>query len=256
MTDTDSAASRAREAARGWQEAAIEAITPLTGRVKSFMLRPPVWHPFIAGQHLDVRLTASDGYQAQRSYSVASAPEMEGAYELAIEELEDGEVSPYFHEVAQVGDTVEIRGPFGGYFNWMAGEGGPVLLIGGGSGIVPLMSMARHRHAQRSTAQMTLLYGARSLAEAPFADALQTFDAAADGFRLVFALSREAAARPQDFTGRVSETVIGKVLETLDGAPHTTYVCGSNRFVEAVTTLLVAMGQLPASIRTERFGGA
>jgi ferredoxin-NADP reductase len=255
MTDADSAASRARDAARGWQEAAIEAIAPLTARVKSFMLRPPVWHPFSAGQHLDVRLTAPDGYQAQRSYSVASAPETQGAYELAIEALENGEVSPYFHEVAQVGDTVEVRGPFGGYFNWMVRDGGPVLLIGGGSGVVPLMSMVRHRHAQRSDAPMLLLYGARTLAEAPFAEELQAFDAANDGFRLVFALSRETASRPQDFSGRVSEAVITKVLQTLSGAPHTTYVCGSNRFVEAVTTVLVAMGQNPASIRTERFGG-
>jgi ferredoxin-NADP reductase len=252
MTDTDAAATRGR----GWQEAVIDAIMPLTARVKSFMLRPPVWHPFIAGQHLDIRLTAPDGYHAQRSYSLASAPEMEGVYELAIEDLEDGEVSPYFHEVAQIGDTIEIRGPFGGHFNWSAADGGPILLIGGGSGIVPLMSMIRHRAAQRSEAPMLLLYGVRSPGEAPFAAELEALDAENTGFRLFFAFSREAARRPQDFSSRVDAAVISRVLEALGSSPHTTYVCGSNRFVETVTTELVAMDQQPATIRTERFGGA
>ena len=253
---TDATAATERETGRGWQEAVIDAIMPLTPRIKSFMLRPPVWHPFIAGQHLDVRLTAPDGYQAERSYSVASAPEMEGVYELAIEELDDGEVSPFFHEVAQVGDTIEIRGPFGGYFNWMTSDGGPVLLIGGGSGIVPLMSIARHRVAQNSTAPMVLLYGARTMADAPFAGELEAFDAEHDGFHLFFAFSRQAAVRRQDFSARINDAVIGRVLEAAGGRPHTTYVCGSNRFVETVTTHLVAMGQAPGTIRTERFGGA
>ena len=253
---TDTGPGERRSEARGWQEAVIEAIAPLTPRIKGFMLRPPVWHPFFAGQHLDIRLTAPDGYQVQRSYSVASAPEMEGVYELAVEELEDGEVSPYFHEVAQVGDTIEIRGPFGGYFNWMASEGGPILLIGGGSGVVPLMSMVRHRAAQHSDASVALLYGVRTMADAPYAGELQALDAANDGFRLFFAFSREAAMRTKDFSGRVNDAVIAAVLEALGADPHTTYVCGSNRFVETVTTHLVAMGQPPSMIRTERFGGA
>jgi ferredoxin-NADP reductase len=256
MTDTGSLGERPAEAARGWQEATIDAVAPLTRRIKSFMLRPPVWHPFVAGQHLDVRLTAPDGYQAQRSYSVASAPEMEGVYELAIEALEDGEVSPYFHEVAQVGDSIEIRGPFGGYFNWSAWDGGPILLIGGGSGIVPLMSMVRHRAAQGSTVPVALLYGARTLAEAAFAEELGALEEKGDGFRLFFAFSREAAQRPQDVSGRIDGASIGRVLDALGGDPRTTYVCGSNRFVEAATTHLVAMGRPSAAIRTERFGGA
>jgi ferredoxin-NADP reductase len=247
MIDADSSAG-------AWQEAVIEAVSPLTARVKSFMLRPGVWRPFTAGQHLDIRLTAPDGYQAQRSYSVASAPEMEGLYELAIEELDDGEVSPFFHEVAQTGDSIEIRGPFGGHFNWSAEDGGPVLLIGGGSGIVPLMAMARHRAARQADAPMTLLYGARSLADAPFAEELLRLDAARDGFRLAFAFSREAASRPGDFNSRIDADVLGTVLRGMD-APHTIFVCGANRFVETVTTHLVALGQPPASIRTERFGG-
>ena len=121
---------------------------PLTPRVKGFVLRPAGGAPFVAGQHLDIRLTAPDGYQAQRSYSVTSAPEREGVYEVVVDLLPDGEVSPYFHEVAAVGDTIEIRGPFGGHFAWSAADGGPLLLVGGGSGVAPLMSMLRHRAAR------------------------------------------------------------------------------------------------------------
>jgi ferredoxin-NADP reductase len=253
---TDPVLGEMPASAHGWQEAVIETVTPLTARIKSFMLRPVSWQPFIAGQHLDIRLTAPDGYQAQRSYSVASGPEMEGLYELAVELLDDGEVSPYFHEVAQAGDAIEIRGPFGGHFNWSAADERPVLLIGGGSGIVPLMSMARHRAARRSPTPMALLYGARSQAEAAFAAELDALEAAGDGFRLIFAFSREAPRRPQDRHGRIDLPAIGAVLETLGPAPDVTYVCGSNRFVETVTAHLVAMGQPPARIRTERFGGA
>lgn len=237
-----------------WQEAVIEAIAPLTERVKSFTLRPSVWHRFTAGQHLDIRLTAPDGYQAQRSYSVASAPEMRGVYELAVEALDDGEVSPFFHEVAQAGDAIEIRGPFGGHFNWSAEDSGPVLLIGGGSGIVPLMAMARHRAASRAAAFMTLLYGARGLADAPYADELLRLDAAGDGFRLAFAFSREAGSRVGDFTGRIDAEILRSVLNAME-TPRVSFVCGANRFVETVTAHLVALGQPPASIRTERFGG-
>ncbi len=254
MTDPAPGETPAAVSGHGWQEAVIEAVTPLTARIKSFMLRPAHWHPFIAGQHLDIRLTAPDGSQAQRSYSVASAPGVEGLYELAVELLDDGEVSPYFHEVAQAGDAIEIRGPFGGYFNWSAADDGPVLLVGGGSGIVPLMSIARHRRTQRSSAPMALLYGARSRAETAFAAELQAMEG--DGFHLSFAFSREAAARPQDRHGRIDAAAINAVLETLGAAPDVTYVCGSNRFVETVTTHLVAMGRPPATIRTERFGGA
>jgi ferredoxin-NADP reductase len=253
---TEASASAPEHHGVGWQEAVIEAITPLTPRIKSFILRPPVWRPFIAGQHLDVRLTAPDGYQAQRSYSVASSPEREGVYELAIEELDDGEVSPYFHEVAQAGDSFEIRGPFGGYFNWTVADGGPILLIGGGSGVVPLMSILRHRAALGSQAPVVLLFGARTMADAPFAGELETLEAGGQGFHLFFALSREPARRPQDMSGRIDGGIIGRALAALTATPHTTYVCGSNRFVEAVTTHLVAMDLPPAAIRTERFGGA
>ena len=253
---TEETAQARQKPGAQWQEAVIEAITPLTPRMKSFVLRPPLWRPFVAGQHLDVRLTAPDGYQAQRSYSVASAPEREGVYELAIEALADGEVSPYFHEIAEAGDSIEIRGPFGGHFNWTAADRGPVLLIGGGSGVVPLMSMVRHRAARGGDSPVVLLCGVRTMAEAPFAAELQALDAAADGFRLLFAVSREKAARAQDFSGRIDADALASALAALPGVPHTTYVCGSNRFVEAAANQLVAMGLPASAIRTERFGGA
>jgi ferredoxin-NADP reductase len=255
MTDAAGRDLPSGGSAGGWQDAVIEAITPLTARVKSFLLRPARWCPFIAGQHLDIRLTAPDSYQVQRSYSVASAPEMQGVYELAIEVLDNGEVSPFFHEVAETGDSIEIRGPFGGHFNWSAEESGPVLLIGGGSGIVPLMSMARHRAARKANAPMALLYGARSLADAPYAVELLRLQQASDGFRLAFAFSREEAKRPGDFSGRINGGILREMLEGMETQPRVTFVCGANRFVETVTAHLVALGQPPASIRTERFGG-
>src|SRR6478752_1311587 len=154
---TEAVPSKAPEPKLRWQEAKIAAIMPDTPRVKSFLLAPSAPFPFRAGQHVDVRLTAPDGYQAQRSYSIASAPGANGTIELAVERLDDGEVSPFFHEVAMAGDEIELRGPIGGHFVWTAEQGGPVLLIGGGSGVVPLMSMIRHRHLTASPAPMLLL---------------------------------------------------------------------------------------------------
>src|SRR5918998_2600190 len=145
-----------------WQEAVIERIEAQTGRVKSFFLRPRNWRLFRAGQHLDIRLTAPDGYQVQRSYSVASAPGLEGVYELVVERLGDGEVSPFLHDVAEVGDGIEIRGPFGGHFVWDPEDGGPLLLIGGGSGIAPLMSILRHHAVVDSDVRAVLLHAARA----------------------------------------------------------------------------------------------
>src|SRR5918998_4836606 len=139
-----------------WQEAVIERIEAQTGRVKSFFLRPQKWRLFRAGQHLDIRLTAPDGYQVQRSYSVASAPGLQGLYELVVERLEDGEVSPFFHDVAEAGDAIEIRGPFGGHFVWRPEDGGPLLLIGGGSGVAPPLSILRHRAAGGSAVSVVL----------------------------------------------------------------------------------------------------
>ena len=238
-----------------WQEATIERIERQTARAKSFFLRPQSWRSFRAGQHLDVRLTAPDGYQAQRSYSVASAPGLEGLYEVVVERLEGGEVSPFFHDVAEIGDAVEIRGPFGGHFVWDPEEGGPLLLLGGGSGVAPLMSIVRHRAAVGGHVAVVLLQAARTWDDVISRDELIARDATEPEFTLLLSLSRDAARRPQDVGRRIDAPLLEITLERLDAAPRLTFVCGSNAFVEAVTGHLLDLGLSPQTIRTERFGG-
>lgn len=238
-----------------WQEAVIEGIVPETPTIKSFLLRPQRWRAFTAGQHLDVRLTAPDGYQAQRSYSVASAPEAEGTYELVVERLDDGEVSPYFHDVAAIGDTIEIRGPFGGHFAWRASDGGPLLLIGGGSGVAPLMSIVRHRSERGSDVRVVLLYAARTWDDVIFREELIARDEAEDNFDVLFSLSRDIARRPQDAGRRIDCPLLAHALERVGAEPLLTFVCGSNPFVGAVTSHLLDLHLPPETIRTERFGG-
>jgi ferredoxin-NADP reductase len=238
-----------------WQEATIERIEPQTARVKSFFLRPQSWRSFQAGQHLDVRLTAPDGYQVQRSYSVASAPGLDGLYELIVERLEDGEVSPFFHDVAGIGDAVEIRGPFGGHFVWGPDDGGPFLLVGGGSGVAPLMSILRHRAATGSDARALLLHAARAWDDVICREELIARDAAEAEFTLLLSLSRDAARRPQDAGRRIDKPLLEATLARLGAAPRLTFVCGSNPFVEAVSGQLLDLGLRPQTIRTERFGG-
>jgi ferredoxin-NADP reductase len=238
-----------------WQEAVIERIEAQTGRVKSFFLRPRNWRLFRAGQHLDIRLTAPDGYQVQRSYSVASAPEMSGLYELVVERLEDGEVSPFFHDVAEVGDAVEIRGPFGGHFVWGPEDGGPLLLVGGGSGIAPLMSILRHRAAVGSEVAVALLQAARTWDDVIYREELIARDAAEAAFTLLLSLSRDTTRRPQDAGRRIDAALLEATLARLGTAPQLTFVCGSNPFVEAVSGHLLDLGLSTQIIRTERFGG-
>jgi ferredoxin-NADP reductase len=238
-----------------WQEAVIERIEPQTARVKGFFLRPQSWRSFRAGQHLDVRLTAPDGYQTQRSYSVASAPGLEGLYELIVERLEDGEVSPFFHDVAEVGDAVEIRGPFGGHFVWGPEDGGPLLLVGGGSGVAPLMSILRHRAAVGGDARAVLLHAARTWDDVIYREELIARDAAEAEFTLLLSLSRDTARRPQDFGRRIDAPLLEVTLAMLGAVPRLTFVCGSNPFVEAVTGHLLDLGLSPQTIHTERFGG-
>jgi ferredoxin-NADP reductase len=238
-----------------WQEAVIERIRRQTTSVTSFFLRPQNWRSFQAGQHLDVRLTAQDGYVAQRSYSVASAPGLEGLYELAVERLEGGEVSPFLHDVAEVGDTIEIRGPFGGHFAWNPEDGGPLLLIGGGSGIAPLMSILRHRAALGTEILAVLLNAARTWDDVIFRKELIELDSADANFTLLLSLSRDAARRPQDAGRRIDLPLLKAALARLGAAPRLTFVCGSDRFVEAVTGHLLDLGLTPETIRTERFGG-
>jgi ferredoxin-NADP reductase len=250
---TEAAAVVGRRPAR-WQPAAITAIERLTPRVKSFRFLPAEPFAYRAGQHVDVRLTAPDGYTAQRSYSIASAPEAGTAIELAIERLEDGEVSPFFHEVAAVGDEIEIKGPLGGHFVWPLQEPGPVVLVGGGSGVVPLTSMARHRKAGGSKVPVALLYSSRTWDEVIFREELLALDEDGGGFDLTLALTRAPPRREKDFGRRIDPAMIGGVLAGLPGPPTLAYVCGANAFVTAASDALIAAGMAAERIRTERYG--
>lgn len=238
-----------------WQQARLTGVSSLSPRVKSFRLMPAAPLDFLAGQHVDLRLTAPDGYQAQRSYSIASAPGEATAFELAIELMPDGEVSPFFHEIAQPGDDIEFRGPIGGYFNWDAADGGPVLLIGGGSGVVPLVSILRRRAAAALAAKMALVYSARDFGEVLYVDELIRRDAEEDGFSLHLALTREQEARGGHFVGRINMEIIDEALASLGGPPKAIYVCGSNGFVNAANRLVVGAGIDARIVRNERFGG-
>jgi ferredoxin-NADP reductase len=229
-----------RRAPGRWQVARVEEIVPRTPRTKSFRLALPIWLPHLPGQHYDVRLTAPDGYQAQRSYSIASSPLESGIIELTIDRLDDGEVSTYFHDVVEVGDEVEVRGPFASYFVWR-GES-PVLLVGGGSGVVPLMAMLRHRRLTMPELPMRLVYSARSEQEVIFADEL--------GEDAVIALTREAPPGWSGHGGRIDAGLIDS--QAFDSG--LAFVCGSNGFVEVATSLLLGAGYSPERVRTERFG--
>ncbi|GJE44900.1 ferredoxin reductase [Methylobacterium soli] len=235
-------------AALRWQDAVIAEIAILTPRVKSFRLRVGFAARFRPGQHVDVRLTAPDGYQAQRSYSIASAPDASGLIELMIERLDDGEVSGFFADIAEVGDTIELRGPIGGSFVWSAAEGGPVLLVGGGSGVVPLLAMLRHRAAAAPGVKALLLYSARTRQEVIARAELDARARDEPGFALHLALTREPGGR------RIDRAAIDAALARI-GAPAHVFVCGGNPFVGAVSNLLLDAGVAPALIRTERFGG-
>jgi len=241
-----------RAAKLAWQPATVVAIEPRTQTVKSFFFR--LAHPlsFIPGQHMDVRLTAPDGYAAQRSYSIASAPDGADRIELAIERLQDGEVSPFFHDTVAVGDEIELRGPIGGHFMWSVEDGGPLLLVGGGSGVVPLACMLRHRAARRSAIPAALVYSARTASDLIFGEELRV---QRDGFHFFPTLTREADAPAGFRLGRIDARLLGDALSCLPTAPSTVFVCGANAFVEAATGTLLELGIAPATIRTERYGG-
>jgi ferredoxin-NADP reductase len=230
----------AQRAPGRWQIATVTSIKEETPRVKSFRFDLSMWMPHLPGQHYDVRLTASDGYQAQRSYSVASSPLDKGQIELTIDRLIDGEVSPYFHDVVVEGDRVEVRGPFASYFVWRGEK--PVLLVGGGSGVVPLMSMLRHRRRTMPDLDMRLVYSVRSAEEVIYANEL--------GEEAVITYTRRPPEGWTGHTGRIDAALIAKAAVH----PGTAFVCGSNGFVEAATRLLLETGFDPENIRTERFG--
>jgi ferredoxin-NADP reductase len=237
-----------------WQTARIVRIEKRTPRVTSFFFQPSRPFAYRAGQHVDVRLTAPDGYQARRSYSIASAPETHGVIELAIEKLDDGEVSPFFHEVAAVGDEIELRGPLGGHFVWPEDESGPLVLVGGGSGVVPLMSMLRHRAARNSAVPVVLVFSVRVWDEVIFRDELIVLDERQDGFDLVLTLTREAARRPADYARRVDVAMMVQAMARLPEPPGIAFVCGSNAFVSAAAQALIDAGVAAGIIRTERYG--
>jgi ferredoxin-NADP reductase len=237
-----------------WQEAAVVRIAAQTGRVKSFFLQLPKWSGFMAGQHVDVRLTAPDGYQAQRSYSLASAPEDQDV-ELVVERLEEGEVSPFFHEVVAVGDTVEVRGPIGGYFTWGKRDGGPLLLVGGGSGVVPLVSILRHRANVAPDVPAVLVYSSRAMDEVIFMDELIARAEAEASLRLVLTLTRETATDVRFRSGRIDMPLFEDVLGRFGGPPRHTFVCGATAFVDAASRFLIDAGVPFPSIKTERYGG-
>jgi ferredoxin-NADP reductase len=223
-----------------WQIATVTRINEETPRVKSYRFELPMWMEHLPGQHYDVRLTAPDGYQAQRSYSIASSPLDAGEVELTIDRLDDGEVSPYFHDVVVEGDRLELRGPFTSYFVWR-GES-PALLIGGGSGVVPLMAMLRHRRRTMPELQMALVYSVRTAEDVIFADEL------GDETQLTF--TREPPPGWSGHTGRIDAGLI----ESAGLDQGIVFVCGSNGFVESAVELVLAEGFDPRQVRTERFG--
>jgi ferredoxin-NADP reductase len=223
-----------------WQIATVTDVKVETPRVKSFRFGVPMWMEHLPGQHYDVRLTAPDGYRAQRSYSIASSPLDEGEVELTIDLLDDGEVSPYFHEVVEVGDQVELRGPFTSYFVWR-GES-PVLLVGGGSGVAPLMSMLRHKRRTMPELDMRLVYSVRFADDVIYADEI--------GDDAVLTYTRAAPEGWSGHTGHVDK----ELLRTPADGAQLAFVCGSNGFVETASDLLLELGMEPGAIRTERFG--
>ena len=224
-----------------WQIATVTEVKVETPRVKSFRFTLPMWMAHLPGQHYDVRLTAPDGYRAQRSYSAASSPLDVGEVELTIDLLDDGEVSPYFHEVVEVGDQVELRGPFTSYFVWR-GES-PVLLVGGGSGVVPLMAMLRHKRRVMPEVDMRLVYSVRHADDVIYEDEI-------DG-DAVLTYTRDA---PEGWAGHTGHVDAAMLDAPADGA-ELAFVCGSNGFVETASDLLLEVGMQPGAIRTERFGG-
>jgi ferredoxin-NADP reductase len=229
-----------QKAPGAWQIGTVTRVKEETPRVKTFRIELPMWMAHLPGQHYDVRLTAPDGYQAQRSYSVASSPLDEGEIELTIDRLDDGEVSPYFHDVVVEGDQVEIRGPFASYFVWR-GES-PALLIGGGSGVVPLMAILRHRRRTMPELPMALVYSVRSAEEVIYADEL--------GEETTLTFTREP---PPDWTGHTGR-IDAELIRSAGLADGMVFVCGTNGFVESAVELVLADGVDPRKVRTERFG--
>jgi ferredoxin-NADP reductase len=236
----------------GWQLGELVELVQETPRVSSLYFNVPMWPGHLAGQHVDVRLTAEDGYQAERSYSIASPPE-ERWVALTVERLDDGEVSPYLVGELKVGDKLEMRGPIGGHFVWRAGESRPLLLIAGGSGVVPLMAMLRHRASTAHKNPARLLYSSRTLDDVIFRDELDRLAAINDGLAVKHTLTRDKPPSWDGYTRRIDAAMLEEVAWSKDEVPAV-FVCGPTSFVEAAADLLVAMDYDPMWIKTERFG--
>ena len=236
-----------------WQIATLTDVRPETAKVKSFTLSLPDWTPHRAGQHYDVRLTAADGYQAQRSYSIASEPERPGEVDLTIERIEDGEVSSYMHDVLIEGDRLEVRGPIGGYFVWEASMVEPLLLVAGGSGIVPLMSMLRHRRAAGAGNPTTLLYSSRRYEDIIYREELDALQKADNHPEVYHTLTRNQPSGWQGYSRRIDEAMLAEVAKPLGRAAQV-FICGPTLLVESAADLLVRIGLKSDQIQTERFG--
>ncbi len=239
-----------------WRLATMTTIRDETPTVRSFTLSIPDWGGHRAGQHVDLRLTAEDGYSVERSYSIASEPERAGEIDLTVERIDDGEVSPFLHDVVVVGDRIEVRGPIGGYFVWeaagsMATE--PLFLVAGGSGVVPLMAMLRHRARSGAHNPTRLLFSSRHLEEVIYREELDSLAATSDGLEVVHTLTRSQPAGWMGYNRRIDDRMIADVLAPL-GMGSRSFICGPTALVEVAANALVRLGLPGDRIRTERFG--
>jgi ferredoxin-NADP reductase len=237
-----------------WQLGRVVSLTQETPRTKSLLLDVPGWAGHRAGQHVDIRLTAEDGYQAERSYSIASPPE-DRQVMLTIERLDDGEVSPYLTDGLEIGDQIELRGPIGGYFTWQVAAGGPLLLIAGGSGIVPLMAMIRHRAAQNSSVPTRLLFSSRDFGDIIYRHELEQLAAADPALMMTHTLTRAQPPGWQGYARRIDHAMLAEVAWPPSEQPLA-FVCGPTVLVETVASALVELGYDPLRVKTERFGAS
>ncbi len=236
-----------------WQLGEVIELKQETRRVATLVMRVPEWPGHLAGQHVDVRLTADDGYQAQRSYSIASAPEQSALVAITVERLEDGEVSPYLVGEATVGDRIEVRGPIGGYFVWKSDDVRPLLLMAGGSGVVPLMAMLRHRSAATTKAPARMLYSSRTIEDVIYREELERLETSRDGLAVFHTLTRTQPAGWKGYGRRIDRAMVRDVAWPAEQSPAA-FICGPTAFVETAADLLVESGYMPNRIKTERFG--
>jgi ferredoxin-NADP reductase len=236
-----------------WHLSTVVALRDETATARTIALQVLDWPGHVAGQRVDLRVTAADGYAAVREYSIASAPRADGRIELSVERLPNGEVSPYLTQDLAVGDRIELRGPIGGWFVWRNDQTEPIQLVAGGSGIVPLMAMIRARASARSAAPFRLLYSVRHPASVWYRDELQSLTTDDDGFKVTYVYTRSAPPKWPRPPARIDATLLAEASWPAARSP-TCYICGPTSFVEHVAVLLTASGHRPERIRTERFG--